>query len=685
VGTEHRDQSGGLTPIARLMWPKSVAVLGASVSPTKVGGRVPSYLRRGGFGGEVIEVNPHRAGEAGVLSSIRELAEPVDVLVVALPCGQVHKALEDAERFTHNVVVLTAGYEETGPALTQAAELDLGRLRDLATQGIGVLGPNCNGYYNAHHRAVVSFAPVFEAIFGCAPGSGAVMITQSGAYGARFASACQRKGIPLDSYINTGNELGYKAGAVLEGVLETLPITQTVVLYLESLRDPEVLFRAVRSASDRGVHVLVLQGGRSKRGQQGARSHTAAITPPPKLVQDLLEYAGAVVLDSDAEVLDAVTITSTVGTLPRSPRLGVITVSGGVGVLAADRCDRHELVLPLLSTHTQAAVAAHLPDFASVTNPVDMTGHAVSDPDYQRNAAHALSASREVDVVAVCVAQAMIPGVVAGLGDDAIPVAILLDGTSEELSGLAAQKIPAFATVSGAIDAIANSRARQPETVGSFPQTVAAPPADCVNVAEAMAAVAEAGAMIPRMEVAATLEAVALAAERIGWPVTLKANCDSALHKKSLGLVRLGIGDPKTLASATSLLFAQSQTIVVQEHVSVDQEFIVGARKALDLGSTVVVIGLGGTLAEALRLTITVPSNATCTGVPQGMHDGRRLRRVVPDIDQWWPSLLAIGRALARMCEQGGYETIEANPIAIAGGRLLALDARFVKREVGVS
>lgn len=666
-----------IAPIAPLLFPRSIAVVGAAASRTKVGGRFVDFLTRAKFPGEIVQVNARRSAEPGILAHLADLDSAVDVAVLAVPRGQIAGALHGAEGKARNLVVVTSGYDESSDELSAEARDDLDALRSLHASGIGVLGPNCNGYYVATSRALVSFAPVFEPLVECPTGSGVAMITQSGAYGARFASACVRHGVPLDAYLNTGNELGYRAGGVLRGLHRNMPEIHTVVMYLESSRDPDVLFESVREATAAGMNVIILCGGTSERGRQSAQSHTAAITPPAKIMRDLLEYAGATVTETDGELFDATVLAASTGPLPPDPRLGLLTISGGVGVIASDRSDARGLTMPPLSSRAQATIAEHLPAFASTTNPVDMTGQPMSDPDYHVKAARSLAESGEIDILLCCIPQAMVPALASAVSDRVTTVAICLDGTTDEQRSLAESGVPAFDSVSRAIDAIANNRKRHHGAILGRPVEIAEPVTGALSVIDALEAFRSNEIPMPEARTVTSLPTARSASAEIGWPVVLKADCDSSVHKLAQQMIELGIVGDDALSGAVQRLRVKADRLSLQQSVPITREFIVGARTTDGLGP-VIVIGLGGSLAERLRLIVTLPIDADCPAPPTWMTDGRRLVDAVPEIADNWRQLLGIGRTLGALLDRGGYSEVEANPVALSEGRLLALDARFI-------
>lgn len=667
--------------IASLLGPRRIAVIGATANPAKVGGRVVTTLRAGGFTGEVIEVNPGRVAEAGVLGSLDELDEPVDVSVVALPSGRVAGALAGAESLTRNVVVLSAGYQETGDRITPAARADLARFGELAAGGVGVLGPNCNGYYVRDARAVVSFAPVLAGLVvdESVPRSGVVMLSQSGAYGARFASACSRRGVPLDGYFNTGNESGFKVGSLLGHVAREMDGVRAAVLYLEGVRDLDDLLVRVEEATRNGIRVLALTTGSSEKGRLSAQSHTAALAPPAKVLRDLLEYAGAVVLDDDAQLLDDIVAAGRLDPVTGGSGLGVLTVSGGAGVMVADRCERHGLSIPELTASAQDEVARHLPPFAAVSNPVDMTGQPMPDRDYHLKAATAMVADGSLDLLLTIIPKELVPGVARAVRPRVGTAAILLDGTTEELAELSRGGVAAFSSVKAAVDAMAHVRVRQPQRRTLYDDPPVGPAA-ALTVHEALCAVAEGGIATPATVLVDTVEDAAARAVELGWPITLKANAsDSSVHKRDAGLLRLGLMTPEAVRVEAAELLARSPQVLVQAQVSPSAEIIVGARHVPGAGP-VIVIGLGGGLAEALALSVTLPGDADCPSVPLDLQAGPTLLRTVPAIAEHWPTLLGLGRRLAALCGHDGYDSVEVNPVALTGAGAVALDARFVVR-----
>lgn len=348
--------------------PRSIAVVGAS--DTSGWARfVAAGSKAAGFGGPLIPVHPVHSTVWGspAVRSLRDLAEPVDLAFIMAPAGAVEDVLDDAAAAgVRNVIVLASGYREVG---------DQGRAQEdrliarAAGHGITLLGPNCLGFVNAHARAApfaLTVPPSLQA--------GPVGIAlQSGALGGVVLAFAHAHAIGVSTLATMGNEAMIATTDVLEYLVED-DATRVICLFLEQISDPVRFAAAAERAGRAGKPVVVLKVGASQAGRQAALAHTGAVAGDDAVVGAVLRQLNVIRVTSLEELLCTGALLG-YGRRPAGRRMGVVTTSGGACDLIADRATAESIEIPPFAPETEAAITPHVPPFAAVRNPIDVTGY----------------------------------------------------------------------------------------------------------------------------------------------------------------------------------------------------------------------------------------------------------------------------------------------------------------------
>ncbi len=365
------NDAGAGEPYSRLLAPQAVAVIGASEDARKIGGQPMRFLTEFGFSGSVYPVNPRYERIRGLpcFPSAAQLPGPCDVALVAVPAAAVPQALRDCARGgVPYAIVLSAGFRELGErGAALQRELD----EVLATTGVRIIGPNCQGVMNLHARAYLGFGHAFSNP-DLKPGPVA-MVTQSGGFGYSVVSAAQREGIGFGHVFSTGNEASISALEMMAVLIER-PEVEVLVTYLEGVGDGRALLDLGARALELGKPILVWKVGDTRAGRRAVASHTANMTASAELFREAFERGGFVQIRDIDDLLDALH-TFLAGRRPHGRGVAILTTSGGAGVLTADRCEQAGLDLPLPDARSVAAIREVAPDFASLGNPVDVTAH----------------------------------------------------------------------------------------------------------------------------------------------------------------------------------------------------------------------------------------------------------------------------------------------------------------------
>ena len=317
-----------LTP---LLAPRSVAVLGASSDPTRIGGRPIAYMKQRGFAGRIMPVNPNRAEIQGLaaFASLADLPEVPDVAIVAVSSDRAVVSVAELARMgVKAAIVFTAGFAEVdasrvGPETAAQNEM----VAAARAAGMRMLGPNCLGLFNDRLGFYPMFSSSFEAGF---PPAGRVGIaSQSGAYGTHLFSVMRNSGIGTPVVVTTGNEADVTIGDVIGWLVED-PETDVIAAYAEGMHESESLLAALAAARAARKPVVMMKVGRSQLGRAAAQSHTASIAGDDAVTQAVLEEFGVVRARTTEEMVDIVRA-ATRRIYPVGNTLGVITLSGGAG------------------------------------------------------------------------------------------------------------------------------------------------------------------------------------------------------------------------------------------------------------------------------------------------------------------------------------------------------------------
>ena len=365
AGSEQRRHHATVESVTHLLKPRSVAVIGASRDAQKIGSRILAALKQSGFAGQVFVVHPEGAAiqDVAAVRSARDLPPGVDLAIIAVPAAAVIRVVEDcASRWVRTVLIVTAGFAESGHAGRMAEDALLNLVRGY---GMRMVGPNCMGVLNfdAAVRLNASFAPVVPA-----PGH-VSLASQSGALGIAVLDLVGERGIGVSSFVSLGNKADLSSNDLLE-YWEDDAATRVVLLYLESFGNPRRFARIARRLS-RKKPIVALKAGRSAAGSRAAASHTASLAANDGVVSELFRQCGVIRADTIDEMMDIAACLD-LQPLPSGKRVAIVTNAGGPGILAVDACEVASLSLATFDAATRARLAAALPAAASCDNPVDM-------------------------------------------------------------------------------------------------------------------------------------------------------------------------------------------------------------------------------------------------------------------------------------------------------------------------
>jgi len=686
-----------------LFAPKSVAIIGASSDQRRFGGRPIQYLLEAGFEGGIYPVNPMRDEIQGLkaFKSINDVPGHVDLAMLAIGADVTQQTVEDCiARGVKAAICYGAGFAEVGGE----GEIRQAKLVETARAGgLRLLGPNCMGALNARTKFYGTFASALED---GVPEAGRIAIaSQSGGYGGYLLRHLFLRGLGVSQWVTTGNEADIDVGEALHWMAGQED-NDVLVAYVEGLRSRGSLIRALRRARENKKPIVVMKVGRTAEGSAAAASHTASLTGQDNVYDALFEEYGVYRARTTDELLD-VSYALSRRSLPKGPRVGVISISGGIGVQIADFVSDAGLTMGQVPEATQDKLRALVPH-CSPRNPIDMTGLVTTNHDIMEKTLDAVFEANAFDATLIFLGitgaapsmarplQQAIANAHARSPDQLVFVSVTCP--PEMMREYDAKGMFAFEDPSRAVNAL-SALWRFRET---FDSDIAAPlalpaveplelPEDGkLNEAAAKALLAEHGVRSPREAVAKDAAEAARLAANIGFPVAVKVVSPDILHKTEVGGVALRLADAAAVEAAVSRMTetipqhlpdARIDGYLVSEMVTGGVECILGISQDEAFGP-VVTFGLGGTLVELLKDTV-------CALAPVSVEQARAMIgkvRTAPlltgyrggprhDIEALAQAISGLSILAAQ--HEGTITTIEVNPLVVRpdGGGVIALDA----------
>jgi acyl-CoA synthetase (NDP forming) len=684
---------GGL---AAVFDPRRVALVGASDRAGSMGRLLWDNLAD--FPGEVLPVcQAATVGGRPAYPDLRDVPGEVDLAVIATPAATVPDIIAAAAaKRVSAVVVLSAGFAETGPA---GAKLQAEAVAAARAGGVRLVGPNCFGVQNAD-------LPLNASISAGAPrgGGGVSIVTQSGSYGMAVHALGRDEGLRVAKVFAAGNKADI-TDAELLGYLREDPATSVICLLLESITDARGFFaEACRTTPVKPVIAVV--HGRTRAGQRAAVSHTAALATDDAVRDAALRQAGVARVRTGLQALDAARALSG-QPMPRGPRVAVVTNSGGTGVELADLLADEGLEVPELSGPLQDELRALLPGYASARNPVDMTPTWRLFTTLYPATIELLARSGEIDVVVPVLLQrsaspevaAAVRDAVARLRDDGVPVPVYVcwvapRAADAHASLLQEAGVPCFPWPERTARAVGVAvrcglQAGRPPGPPASPPSPQPSPRPAVPVGPGLLApdaarelLAAAGVPVIETVLCDSAAMAVSAAARLGYPVVAKVAHPALTHKSDVGGVRLGLltADAVRSAAADLLALADGAAVLVQPQRE-GIELVIGGIRDPEFGP-VIMTGFGGVLVEARRdvqLAVAPVDEAQAGALLRSLRGaavftGLRGRPPV-DLAPVAAMIVAVGDLMAGHPE---ISELDLNPVLVGASASIAVDWRIL-------
>lgn len=607
-----------------LMRPKTIAVIGASATPGKIGYTVMANLLEGKYNGKIYPINPTATEILGlkVYPTVTDVPDSIDAAVVTVPAKFVLEVAEECgKKGVKGLIVITSGFSEVGRRDLEDQLVAISR-----QYGMRVLGPNIVGNLSNSDQLNASFAPFL-------PLNGkATLISQSGALLIALDAATYTRRVGFDRLVSIGNMSDVDFADLIE-FLEDDPNTSCITLYIEGFKDGRRFIEAARKSSK---PIIALKAGVSAHGAAAAASHTGSLAGAAKVYGAAFQQGG-VIQASDLDNLFDRTLALSLQPPMNGDNLLIITNGGGVGVLATDAAERYGVPLKFAPVDVQNELKKHMPEFGSAKNPVDLTGMAGNE--WYHDSVKFAYAHNWVDglVVLYCetamtnpmeIAQA-IHAALQEAGTDGKPVTVSFVGGEKSeaaMSWLVEHGIPAYPAPDLAVNAMAALRefSRLKATLGETEtaqgkadratalQIIARARAEgrgSLTEIEAKQVFACYGLPVTSTKLAKTEDEAVRLAKEIGFPVVMKIVSPDILHKSDAGGVKVNIKDENAVREAFRTIMANSlkykadaniHGIAVQEMAPWGTEVILGSVNDPTFGPTMM-FGLGGIFVEVLK------------------------------------------------------------------------------------
>jgi acetyltransferase len=607
-----------------LFEPRGIAVVGASHHPTKIGYRVVENIIKGGYKGGVYPINPKAGKIAGVdaCTSIHEVIGHVDVAVITIPAAHVMDAVKScAKKHVKYLIIITSGFSEIGNTAEEKKVVGFAR-----ENGMRVLGPNVFGFYSSKVSLNASFGPSEIK-----PGNVSI-ITQSGAIGIAMVGKTRVENIGLSSIISVGNKADIDETALLS-YLMTQDDTRMILMYIEGIKGGSRLVEVLSDAARRKP-VVVIKSGRSAKGAMAAASHTGSLAGADKVFDDIVKQCGVIRAERIEEALDWCKFLAN-SPAPKGSNTVIITNGGGVGVLAADACEKYGLHLYDDLNVLKKAFSDSVPDFGSTKNPIDLTG-AATDKDYDHSLTAALKNKQIGSVICLGCETAifdaekftgMVRKVYSAYKSIKPVVFSAFGGAVVEkgIDRLRKEAVPIFSDVYTAVSCLGvlhsyHNRIDTPEgdpdplkidvkTINRVVKDALAKGRNFLLAHEGQEVMGAIGIRIPKSRIARNIDAAVGCAEEIGYPVAMKVMSKDILHKSDVGGVALELDNRNEVVEAFESIMhscrahvpnAHIEGVEIGEMIETGVETIVGARVDRSFGP-VVMFGLGGVYVEVMK------------------------------------------------------------------------------------
>lgn len=606
-----------------LFKPSSIAVIGASANPDKVGNAVLTNLVNGGYEGRILPINP-KAGEILGVKCYKDLSDyndKIDLGVIAVPTQSVKAAiLSSISAGAKAIVVITAGFKEVDE---EGARLEKEIASICKTRGVRMLGPNVLGLINTYHSMNATFARNI-------PKKGNIsVISQSGAICAAILDWAIAKSIGLAKLISIGNKADINEIDLLEALGEDEE-TKVIVGYLENIIDGKEFIRTAEKVTSKKP-VVIFKAGTTSAGVKAASSHTGSLAGADVAYGAAFKRSGIIRADNFQQLFDFATALS-MQPLPGGKSVAIVTNAGGPGIICADAVENAGLIVAQLDTQSATALRKKLPEAASIGNPIDVLGDA--DPErYNVAIKTAMEANSVNAVITLLTPQLMTKPmetakIISGCSDGRKPLLACFMGGKDVLPGreeLVSRNLPDYPSPERAVDALKAIydyslwKNREPRVLARFTVNkrrverilgiyqrmgrIQMGEADSKKILKAY------GFSVPKGELCLSADQAAELADFIGFPVAMKIVSRDIIHKSDVGGVMINLQNSEAVRDAYDMMMlrverkmpeARLEGVYLEQMAPKGREVILGMTRDPQFGP-MMMFGLGGIFVEVMK------------------------------------------------------------------------------------
>lgn len=609
-----------MSDLNKIFKPDSVAVIGASNTPGKVGYSIIANMISCGYDGKIYPVNPNADGEIQGLeayANIKDIPEKVDLVIMSIPAVFVNDSVKECgEAGVENMVVISAGFKEVGE---EGAKLEE-ELTALGKEyGINIIGPNSLGTTDSHTPLNSSFSQMMP------PKGNIAFISQSGAMMVAIIDWSVTSGIGFSKVISLGNKAGVTEIELLKYLADD-PETAVIICYLESISDDEDFVNTMRETANKKP-IIVLKSGSSSAGAEAASSHTGALAGSDLAFDTAFKQSGILRVETMADLFD-LGLAFSKAPLPTGPNVAIITNAGGGGVVTVDAMEKAGLQLVKFDEKTTKKLEECIPDEGSAANPIDVLGDA--PVTRYKESLDIVLEDDNVDslIIMVCPTASADPDGIAEVILEAEkkfekPIMVVnMGGPSFELANekLRKNNVPTYVFPETAVkaleamtryarienkqytDCVTQIKGTDPDAVAKIFEKVKADGRDTLLGSEAYAVAEAYGIDAAPIKLATSADEAANLAEEMEFPVVLKIASDKILHKSDIGGVKVGIETVDEAKEAYDEIIANAKKahpdivpdgVEVQKMMPSGEEVIVGMIKDKQFGP-MIAFGMGG-------------------------------------------------------------------------------------------
>ena len=693
-----------------LFEPKSIAIIGASKNPEKIGYKVVENIVAGGYKGKIYPINPKGGELLGlkVYESIEELEDKIDLAIITIPAKIVYDTVKKCgEKGVKYCIIISSGFSEIGNKKEEERIVEIAK-----KYGIRILGPNVFGIYVAESKLNATFGP--RKVY-----SGHIaIITQSGALGIAMIGKSANNNIGLSAVISVGNKADIDEADLLE-YLGNDEGTRVILMYIEGFRDGRRFIEALKNLpSDK--YVVTIKAGKSKHGAIAAASHTGSLAGSDNVFNGIAKQLGIIRAENVREAFNFALFLSQ-AEMPEGENVVIITNGGGMGVMTADACEEHGLKIFDDYEDLKETFEKIIPPFGSWKNPIDLTGQANVD-DYKKALEKALANENIHAVIALYCETALFNQkdmieLIKKMNEkykNRKPIVFSLFGgekIDEAIKKLSKEGIKVFDEVYDAVSAMAalykkyrhiKEREEESEIYVEKEEEIK----EIIELAkkdgrrfllphEAKEIAKLIGIDVPEYRIAKNLDEAIRYSEKIGYPVAMKIVSEDIVHKTEAGGVALDLENKDEVINAYQVIIRNAKTyfpnakirgVEISKMVPKGIETIVGGTQDPAFGP-IVMFGLGGIYVEAI-------GDVSFRAAPLSIKEAKRMVNEISsskvlygvrgearrDIEKISQSIVNIGKLIARVKE---IKDIEINPLVVYeyGKGVKAVDVRILLRD----